>query len=184
MGLDFVTFGIPTRPWETVERSPDHIKFGFYNVKDFVPENWKNEYPNAAFSRMTEHDGAWMARILAHFTPELVHRLAVMGNFTDPSDTEYMSAMMEGRLEKILERYLTRLSPIADVHIEAGDQLCALDLAEMRHLRDPASFWYVAQRYKTVRLVDGVAAGALLAHLYDLGPSRGFTLAGVERPDP
>jgi hypothetical protein len=220
MGFDFVTLGIPTRPWETVERSPDHIKFGFYNVKDFVPEDWKNEYPNAAFSRMTEHDGAWMTRILARFTPEMVHALAVMGNFTDPSDTEYMSAMMEGRLEKILERYLTRLSPVTDVHLEAGDQLCAVDLAEARHLRDAGAFWYVArtpagsplkvdrkpggricvtlrhersdtgreddagERYTTVKIVDGVAAGSLLAHVYDLGPSRGFALAGVERPDP
>ena len=220
MGQDFITLGIPTRPWETVERSPDHIKFGFYNVKDFVPENWKNEYPNAAFSRMTEHDGAWMTRILAHFTPEMVHRLAVMGNFTDPNDTEYMSAMMEGRLEKILERYLLRLSPVTDVHVEGGDHLCAVDLAEARRLREPGSFWYVvhagagpalpvdrkpgghlcmtlphvagdggspddsSDRYTTVTIVDGVAAGTLVAHLYDLGPARGFTLAGLERPDP
>jgi hypothetical protein len=220
VGQDFVTLGIPTRPWETVERSPEHIKFGFYNVKDFVPENWKNEYPNAAFSRMTEHDGAWMTRILSHFTPEMVHRLAVMGNFTNPNDTEYMSAMMEGRLEKILERYLLRLSPVTNVRIEHGDALCGEDLAEARHLRDGASFWYVAriaggaalpvdrkpkgafcvalphvandggpaddaaERYTAVTLADGVAAGVLIAHLYDLGPTRGYRLAGVERPDP
>ena len=220
IGQDFVTLGIPQRPWETVERSPAHIKFGFYNVKDFVPENWKNEYPNAAFSRMTEHDGAWMTRILAHFTPEMVHRLAVIGNFTDPNDTEYMSAMMEGRLEKILERYLTRLSPVADLHVEQSDKLCGVDLAEMRRLRDKGSFWYVvqmptgpalpvdrkpggricmtlphvakdggtaddaAERYTTVTIADGVASGVLVASLYDLGPTRGYKLAGIERPEP
>jgi len=220
VGQDFVTLGIPTRPWETIERAPEHIKFGFYNVKDFVPENWKNEYPNAAFSRMTEHDGAWMTRILARFTPEMVHRLAVMGNFTDPNDTEYMSAMMEGRLEKILERYLLRLSPVTNVRVERGNALCAEDLAEARHVRDVGSFWYIvrvaggpalavdrkpggsfcaalphlaadggaaddaAERYRTVTIADGVAAGVLVAHLYDLGPTRGFRLAAVERPDP
>jgi hypothetical protein len=220
MGHDFVTFGVPTRPWETVQRSPDHIKFGFYNVKEFVPEDWKNEYPNAAFSRMTEHDGAWMARILARFTPQMVHRLAVMGNFSNPLDTEYVSAIMEGRLEKILDRYLTRLSPIADVHVDGLDRVCAIDLAELRGLRSPGAFWYVAQsnpgpalpvdrkpgggicvavphvthdggvpddsneRYATLRVSDGVATGALVVHLYDLGPSRGFRLAGLERPEP
>jgi hypothetical protein len=169
---------------------------------------------------MTEHDGAWMARILARFTPDMVRRLAAMGNFSNPLDTEYMTAMMEGRLEKIMERYLTRLSPVADVHVERGDQLCGVDLAEMRHLREPGSFWYVVhagagvvlpvdrkpgggvcmrvphvaadggptddapERYTSVAIVDGVASGSLVAHLYDLGPTRGFRLAGVERPDP
>jgi hypothetical protein len=220
VGQDFITFGIPTRPWETVERSPARIKFGFYNVKDFVPEDWKSEYPNAAFSRMTEHDGAWMSRILARFTPEMVHRLAMMGDFSDPNDTEYMAAVMEGRLERILERYLLRLSPLADVHIDGGDSLCGVDLAEMRHLRDPAAFWYVvttksgsvlpvdrkpggalctrlphvardggapdgsAERYTTVTIADGVAQGSLVAYLYDLGSTRGYRLAGIERPDP
>jgi len=220
VGRDFISLGIPTRPWETVQRSAAHIKFGFYNVKDFVPEDWKNEYPNAAFSRMTEHDGAWMTRILARFTPEMVHRLAVMANFTDPNDTEYMAAMMEGRLERILERYLLRLSPVADLHIDNGDSLCGIDLAEMRHLRDPEAFWYVvttksgsvlpvdrkpggtlcmrlphvagdggaadgsAERYTTVTIADGVAKGVLLAHLYDLGPTHGYKLAGIERLGP
>jgi len=220
IGQDFVTLGIPTRSWETIKRSPEHIKFGFYNVKDFVPEDWKNEYPNAAFSRMTEHDGAWMTRILAGFTPEMVHKLAVMGNFSDPNDTEYMSAMMEGRLQKILERYLLRLSPVTHVRIQQGNELCGVDLAEKRRLRDPGSFWYVvrvgegpalpvdrkpggdfcvaiphqakdggtpdddAERYTTVTISDGVASGVLVAHLYDLGPTRGFRLAGIERPDP
>ena len=108
---------------------------------------------------------------------------------------------MEGRLEKILARYLLRLSPVTDVHVEAGATLCGVDLAEMRHLRDPASFWYVAEtltgvalrvdrkadgqiciplphvaadggaaddateRYTSVRIADGVAAGSLVAHL-------------------
>jgi hypothetical protein len=220
VGQDFITLGIPTRPWETVQRSPAHIKLGFYNVKDFVPEEWKNEYPNAAFSRMTERDGAWMSRILARFTPEMVHRLAAVGNFSDPNDTEYLAAVMEGRLERILERYLLRLSPMADLHVDDGDSLCGVDLAEMRHLREPEAFWYVVttkngvvlpvdrkpggtlcmrlphvardggapedslERYTTVTIADGVAKGVLVAYLYDLGPTRGYRLAGVERADP
>ena len=37
-----------------------------------------------------------------------------------------------------------------------------------------------------VRIVlqDGVASGVLVAHLYDLGPSRGYRLAGLDRPEP
>ena len=35
-----------------------------------------------------------------------------------------------------------------------------------------------------VRIDDGVAQGALVVHLYDLGPSRGYFLAGFERAEP
>jgi hypothetical protein len=35
-----------------------------------------------------------------------------------------------------------------------------------------------------VAIQDGVARGSLVAHLYDLGPTRGYRLAGIERPEP
>lgn len=39
------------------------------------------------------------------------------------------------------------------------------------------------ERYLRVALTDGVARGPLVAHLYDLGPTRGFRLVGLERPE-
>jgi len=219
IGRDLVTLGIPTRPWDRVRRAPGMEIFGFFNVKDFEPDQWKNEYPNAAFSRMTERDGAWMARILARFTPEMVETLGQMAKFSDPRKTAYLTSVLRGRLEKILGRYLTRLSPLADVHVAGTDRLCAEDLAEIRGLRPPSEFHYDArlstgqlpvarqpeggvcitlphvaadggarddapERYVRVTVADGVARGPLVAHLYDLGPTRGYRLAGLERPEP
>jgi len=223
MARDLVTLGIPTRPWDRVRREPGLEIFGFFNVKDFEPDEWKNEYPNAAFSRMTERDGAWMARILARFTPEMVEALSRMGKFSDPRKTAYLTTVLEGRLDKILQRYLTRLSPLANVQVVGTDRLCAEDLAETRHLRPPTEFRFDArlskgtaeetlpvtrqpegavcmtlphvaaeggsrddagERYVRVTVTDGVARGPLVAHLYDLGPTRGYRLAGLERPEP
>ena len=209
---DLVTLGIPQRPWDRAHLTPGHEMFGYFNVRDFAPEQWKPEYPNAAFSRMTEHDGAWMARILAHFTPAHIETLARMADLTDPAQTRYLAEVLQGRLHRILVRYLTRLSPLDDVHVE-GTSLCAVDLAEARGVRPATSFRYTAggaravrreaggrvcvelahvagdggaaddaaSRYVRVELRDGVAQGPLVAHLYDLGPSRGFVLVGVER---
>ncbi|HEY6460431.1 MAG TPA: hypothetical protein VIY73_09775, partial [Polyangiaceae bacterium] len=92
---------------------------------------------------------AWMARILARFTPEKVATLGRLGRFSDPGNTEYLTTVLEGRLERILERYLTRLSPLASVHVAGTDRLCAEDLAATRHLRPDSSFRYEA------RLPDG-----------------------------
>ena len=94
---------------------------------------------------MTERDGAWMARILSRFTPEMVVALARMADFTDAGNTAYLASVLEGRLQRILDRYLTRLSPVAEVHVESGDRLCGVDLAERRHVREAASFHYVAR---------------------------------------
>lgn len=216
---DFFTLGIPQRTWDRVEYAPGREIFAYFNTKDFDPDEWKNEYPNPSFSRMTERDGAWMARILSHFTPEMVRALAAMGKFSDPANTAYLETVLEGRLEKILDRYLTRLSPLASVHVEEGGNLCATDLAAERHVRADAAFHYSAQddaghslaverrtggvvctalehggagrgpmdgnasRYVRVSIRDGVSAGPLVAHLYDLGPSGGFRLVGLQRPD-
>lgn len=219
VGTDFVTLGSVPRRWDTVTRTPGREAFGYFNVRDFEPDQWKNEFPNPAFSRMTERDAAWMARILAHVTPTMIRALAEMGQFADPSNTDYLEAVLAGRLQKILARYLTRVSPIAEVRVEAGDTLCGRDLAEWRSLRQPEWFRYSARmlehaalpvarrsagevcaalshvapdgrwpdddvrRYVRVRIDDGVSRGPLIAHLYDLGPTRGYRLVGIERPD-
>jgi hypothetical protein len=143
IGLDFLGLGIPTRSWERVQRTPGRQKFGYFDVATFVPDEWKNEYPNRAFSRMTERDGAWMARVLARFSPEMVRVLSELGRFSDPADTAHIAAVLNGRLERILARYLSQLSPLADVRVE-GNQLCALDLARWRHLFDSHAFRYRA----------------------------------------
>jgi hypothetical protein len=145
MATDFATLGIPTRPWDRARRTPGRETFAYFRVDDFEPDRWKMEYPNPAFSRMTERDGAWMARILARFTPEMVRTLAEMGRFSDPGNTDYLATVLEGRLERILERYFSRLSSVTDVHMDGADTLCGVDLAERRGVRSPASFRYVAR---------------------------------------
>jgi hypothetical protein len=217
MASDFVRLGIPSRPWEN-GRAAGHELFGYFDVEHFAPDRWKNEYPNPAFTRMTERDAAWMARVLARFTPESVRALAEAGRFTDPGNTDYIARVLEGRLARILDRYLTRLSSIADVHVE-GDAMCAVDLAALRGVRQLGRFRYTARmngavplrvtadegarvcvalvhvaadgggpddapnRYVRVVLEDGVAAGPLRAYLYDLGPTRGYRLVGIERTE-
>jgi hypothetical protein len=219
-GRDFVTLGLPLRPWDRVRKPPGQEVFNYFDVENFAPDEWKNEYANPAFDRMTERDAAWMARILSRaFSPEAVQALAGMARLSDPSNERYLALVLEGRLEKILERYLTRLSPLGDVRVEEGGTLCATDFAARRRLRVPAAFRFAAMdgagralpvalrddatacvslphvagdggpvdddssRYVRVAMSDGVARGPLVAYLYDLGPRRGFRLAGLERPE-
>ncbi len=143
IGQDFITLGIFERPWDRAQRAKGHEIFGYYANRDFDASTWKNEYPNPTFSRMTERDGAWMARNLAHVTPEMVRALAEIGRFSDPKNTDYLAVVLQERLWQLLGRYLTRLSPIASVELK-DDKVCGIDLARMRGLVQPSEFRYAA----------------------------------------
>jgi hypothetical protein len=181
IGLDFATLGFLSRPWDREHIEPGFEKFGYFSKNDFVPEGWVNEYPNPAFSRMTERDGAWMARILARFTPAFVHRLAEMGRFSDSRDTEYIAGVLESRLEAILARYLTKLSPMADVHVEPGDRLCGVNLAEMRGVRPASAFAYSARAFGQAVGVARGAAGNVCITLPHVAPDGGPADDAAER---
>jgi len=91
---------------------------------------------------MTERDGAWMARIIARFTPADVRGIVSAGRFTDPGDADYLAKVLIERQRCILARYLMRLSPIADVRAVGTDQLCAVDLARSAGILPADHFQY------------------------------------------
>jgi hypothetical protein len=122
---DFLTFGTVERPWDRAERTGG--VFNYFSARDFDPEAWRGEYPNPAFIRMTESDGAWMARILARFDDSLVEAAVEVGKYESNSE-RYLVDTLISRRTAILRRYLGRLSPIGDVR--AGkNAICGVDLA-------------------------------------------------------
>jgi hypothetical protein len=222
---DFVTFGAIERPWDRARRNPEAPLFSFFSAKDFDPDLWRGGYPNPAFARMTEHDAAWAARIIARFTPAHVEAAVGVAQFTNPRHASYLVEQLLGRQRRILERYFENLSPVTDVAVEGSSTLCAVDLARRAGVFEGDKFRYSAAAYEGVRLARGEALAVesgeagrtcvplrhfvadegerddsaarylvvdlmngqskypLRAHLYDLGPRRGFRLVGVERPD-
>jgi hypothetical protein len=224
MAEDFVTFGAIERPWDRAQRNPEAPLFSFFRANDFDPDLWRGGYPNPAFARMTEHDAAWAARIIARFTPAHVEAAVRVGNFTNSRHTSYLVEQLLGRQRRILERYFENLSPVTDVAVE-GSNLCAVDSARRAGVFEASKFRYGATpyegtkfargsamtveagengrlcaplrhfavdggerddspaRYLVVDVENGQAKYPLRAHLFDLGPRRGFRLVGIERPD-
>jgi hypothetical protein len=127
---DFVTFGLIQRPWERARREGGI--FNYFSERDFDPDLWRGGYPNPAFVRMTEHDAAWMSRILARFSDDLVDAAVDVGQY-DEKSTAYLKRVLIARRDIVLRRYLNRLSPLADVRVD-GAKLCATDLARKIHV--------------------------------------------------
>lgn len=208
---DFGTLGIIERPWDRAQRTKGAELFGYFSVRDFKPEDWHAGYPNPAFGRMRERDAAWMTRILSRFTRDDIHALVELADFTLPAHAKLLEQILYDRQRRILSRYFSRLSPLADVEVR-GDALCAVDLARRTRIYPQDKFQYRAEEgeakplavrsdgpdavcvplahrsaspgspaYRIVSVYNGATPGALQVHLYDLGAGHGFQLAGLER---
>lgn len=169
IAYDFVTLGTQKRAWERLSRRPGFELFGYFNADELDPDAWKNEYPNPAFSRATEHDNAWMARILSRLDPEEIVALVGLGEFSQPAHAAYLAEVLELRLQRILRRYFSRLSPLADPQLSASGELCFTDLARRRGVWPDAHFHYTAavaaeERAHAVAVQPG-AAGRVCVQL-------------------
>jgi hypothetical protein len=143
---DTATFGLVRRPWDKARFGPSGPVFGYYDVNDFDPDLWRPGYPNPAFGRMSERDAAWMARIVATFSEAHVRAIVESAQFGDDFLTNELTRILMGRRERILRRYLARLSSLTEPVVSAAllPQLCLRDLSVAAGLARPAARHYSA----------------------------------------
>ncbi|HTV21450.1 MAG TPA: hypothetical protein VMG12_22335 [Polyangiaceae bacterium] len=133
---DWLTFGLRERPWDSARFGRSGKVFGYYAVENFEAEDWKAGYPNPAFSRMSERDGAWMARIIAQFSDAHLRELVSVARLEDAGLDAELFRLLGGRRDRVLERYLTRLSPLASPTLRrGGDELCLHDVLAQSGIR-------------------------------------------------
>lgn len=116
---DFVTLGAIERPWDTARFGSTGATFGYYDSEQFAPEAWRPGYPNPAFSRMQEADAAWAARIIARFTDAHVYAMVAEAKLPERAQFERLASVIIARRDKILRRYLTRISPLTAARLDS-----------------------------------------------------------------
>ncbi len=151
IGADFITFGAVSRPWERAKFGPSGKIFGYFNDADFEPEDWHVGYPNPAFSAMQEDDGAWMTRIISHLDDADIEAIVDEAHLSSPIARSELIRILRGRRDRILRRYLLRLSSLERPTVEegspgAGYVVCVEDRAERIGLgpapNPSARLWY------------------------------------------
>jgi hypothetical protein len=145
---DWLTLGLRKRPWESARFGASGKVLGYYRTVDFEPEAWKPVYPNAAFGRMSERDAAWMARILLGFGNEELAAVMAAAELDDPALEHELTSVLQGRRDRILERYLTRVSPLTRPQIRPStrSELCLEDL-ELARGTAPSARAYAVSAY-------------------------------------
>ncbi len=130
--IDLITFGIIDRPWDRNRFGKTGAVLGYYQIDNFVPDDYHPGYPNPALARMTERDGAWMTRIIARMTPLHVAAMIEAGKIQDQAVKDELTRVVLGRRQKVLARWLSRVSALTDPRLVVtaqGAGLCMEDLA-------------------------------------------------------
>jgi hypothetical protein len=173
---DFWTFGAVERPYERVQFGKTGAILGYFDDAEFDPEDWHPGYPNPAFSRMTERDAAWMARIVARFSDAHLKAIVAEAKISHPVVVEELLRILAGRRDRILRRWLTRLSSFTDPTVrerDGGFELCLSDRAEEAGLGAPpapsASVW-LSQKQATPLPLSRGGPAEFCARLPDSPP--------------
>ncbi|RLB56235.1 MAG: hypothetical protein DRJ42_03835 [Deltaproteobacteria bacterium] len=148
---DWLTLGMVDRPWFHAEYGEAGSTLGYYDLHRFVADRWTPGYANNAYDRLQEADAAWMTRIVARFKDEHVRAMVARGRFTNPTVSSELSRIINGRRDRILDRWLTRLSPLTWPEVRVVDDgavVCMQDLATWTGIREEGS-----RRYETAAYV-------------------------------
>lgn len=128
---ELVTLGFLPRPWRDPKLGPAGTTLGYYAAEPFDPERFRTAYPYGPLSRVTEADAAWGARILARIPVAALRAIIAEAHLSDPVVIAALTEAILGRRDKLLRRFLGKLSPLAKPRVERLDggasQLCLSD---------------------------------------------------------
>lgn len=116
------TFGFWAPEWARRKIAPYHPSVGPFSADDFDPEDWKPEYPNAAFLNMRNDDAFWAARRVAAFSDAQLRLVAEQAHYSDPEATRQVTEALIGRRDAIARTWLTRVTPLVSPSLD-GEHL-------------------------------------------------------------
>ena len=137
--LTLATLGIYARPWTRISYPEVPRAVGRFEADAFEPTSWKPEYPNPAFENMRPEDAFWAARIISRFDDATVRAVVEKARYSDPRATEYMTATLLRRRDKVLRAWLTPINPLVDFSLSASGELTFANAAEQAGVATPPS---------------------------------------------
>lgn len=113
------TFGLRTPKYRKVRwpNFPEYESVGRWESESFEPQEWKNDYPNPAFVRMTDRDAFWAAKIIMRFTSEELLAIVETGQLSDPEQERYFHQVLVERQHKSARYYMNRMNPLDEFQV-------------------------------------------------------------------
>jgi hypothetical protein len=148
--VDWISLGAIKRPWDENRFTKTGPILAYYRVEDFEPAEYRPGYPNPAMLRMSERDGAWMARIIARMTPAHINRMIDAAKIKDKTVDAELRRVVLGRRQKVLSRYLGLVASLTDPEVKMSGgtaELCLEDLSVSSGIVPAKSRKYGARAY-------------------------------------
>ena len=141
---NLVSFGLRTPKYRTVRwpNFPEYEAVGRWESESYEPHEWKNDYPNPAFVRMTDRDAFWAAKIIMRFTPEELLAIVQTGQLSDPEQERYFHQVLVDRQQKSARHYMNRVNPLDEFQV-TDDGLRFANLSERYGFADAGTTYEV-----------------------------------------
>jgi hypothetical protein len=137
--LTLATLGLYTRDWLHVDYPDVPSSVGRFEGHSFDPVKWRPEYPNTAFDNMRADDAFWAARIVAKFSDADIRAIVSKARYSDPRATEYLTATLIERRNKVLKTWLTAVNPLVDFALGPDGALTFTNAAVAADVATPAT---------------------------------------------
>jgi hypothetical protein len=137
--LTLATLGAYVRPWMLIDYPEVPPSVGRFEGDAFDPAAWKPEYPNAAFDIMQPDDAFWAARIVSKFSDEMIRAIIEKAEYSDPRATEYITATLVKRRDKVLATWLNQVNPLVSVDLDPRGTLTFTNAAVDAGVATPAA---------------------------------------------
>jgi hypothetical protein len=135
--LTLATLGLYTRDWLHIDYPDVPPSVGRFEGHSFDPLKWRPEYPNTAFDNMRADDAFWAARIVGKLSDADIRAIVSKARYSDPLATDYITATLIQRRNKVLKAWLTAVNPLVDFALGADGELTFTNAAIAADLATP-----------------------------------------------
>jgi len=159
--LTLATLGLYTRDWLHIDYPDVPPSVGRFEGRSFDPLEWRPEYPNSAFDNMRADDAFWAARIVAKFSDADIRAIVSKARYSDPRATDYITATLIERRNKVLKTWLTAANPLVDFALGSDGAFTFTNAAVAAGVATPATEYRV--RWSRFDNSTGSTTGAIEA---------------------
>jgi hypothetical protein len=116
---------VPEAPYRVEGPDRDSLppSAGWFESDSFVPDQWKANYPNAAFSNMQPDDAFWGARLVSRFSDGALRAIVQAAGYDDPQAVEYLTTILIRRRDIVARSWLNGVNPIVDLSLSPAGAL-------------------------------------------------------------
>lgn len=157
--VQLVTLGLHVPDYARVD-FPDNPAVGNFSNEAFDPDDWKSNYPNAAFENRLPGDEFWAAKLVMTFSDDEIRSMVQTGNYSNPQTVQTIADVLIKRRDAIGRTFFAKILPLEGFRIEAN-RLLFDDLAAKYKFQSPVSHQIAWTRFDNDR---GAQVGAAVGN--------------------